>query len=655
MKAFPGHRMIRVGARVTGKLARHPVELGQGLKLILSMFRGTGVVDALDELTSGDEQRQAVGAQQLARFALRIQFKTALANADDSAVGIAKELFSGDVSAALAAVPHLGALAPLAQLPATRLDFVNLVLETLADFKKRFPGLGLGSSNIVAGGKKYSGLEVAQAWAILTNYGHLFGTFESERGLLYQLDAEPALIEQLARAVDPEGRDSARSYLEDRDLYHLYLALAALRVSGWEPGARRKAATALLALLPTASKESDTPLARTMWAFRLARRISYHRMHGLLGIGVTFPPDKYKDILASVRAPVGAHAAAMDTVTPLLGLLDRFHSETFFASEPAATLILAHLREFKVWWREHNGLPVGQRVSRLFEAPDGWPKLTTPEMNLVCRLRFRSTGVGWLGEVKEWLARAEPSVWTGANFLLLPSHEDDSLTCDIFSEGATLPASPRYFVAGLLADRVTTSWAGQPAQAYALWESVARFGGTLLQGSIRDGLRVTLSPVPANKEHLGWALACRNLDKLLSRLNDFCGLVSDVGRRAELNALSIFPSEEARKNGTDGVWIVFLCRVLLHDATSGKEEAEIDGLVVRVRPDRVAWLAVERKDGKSGTGAAQLEHLRGCLRVPSGTPTPGFSVSGNTTVLRFSDAAEMADTRAARPPATEAS
>jgi hypothetical protein len=647
--------MIILGAKVAVKMARHRAVVAEGVREVSKALRGTGLVDALDEITSGDERRQAVGVQQLSRLALRVQLKAALTNADDSAVGVAELLFDEDVQAALAAVPHLGALAPLSQLPATRLDFVNLVLETLADFKEKFPGLGLGSSNITAGGKKYSGLEVAQAWAILTNYGHLFGTFESERGLLYHLDSEPALIEQLVRSVDPEGRESARRYLEERDLYHLYLALAALRVSGWEASPRRKAATSILALLPVASKESDTPLARALWAFRLARRISYHRMHGLLGIGVTFPPDKYKDILASVRAPIGAQAAATDTVTPLLGLLDRFHTETFFASEPAAALILTHLREFKVWWRQNDALPVGERVNRLFRRPEDWPKLASPGMNLVCRIRFRAAGVGWLGEVKEWLSRKDPAVWEGANFLLLPSHEDDSMTCDVFSERSTLPARTTWFVAGLLADRVTTSWAGPPAQAYSLWESVAKFGATLLRPAVRDGLQVTLSPVPANKEHLGWALACRNLEKLLTRLNDFCGLVADAGRKSELNALSVFLSQEARVATGDAVWVVFLCRVFLHDVATGKEEAEIDGLVLRVEPGRVAWLAVERKDGKRGTGTAQLEALGQCLRVPSGGPERGFSVSGNTTVLRFASPADELGVKSAtpvRPPTT---
>ena len=156
------------------------------LDLLARARRNPDFFRAIRNLTHrADSPERIAGIGELTLWLFGKQLAGETRNWQESAKGFPAHLHSQcpDVCEHLQGVPHLGALAPLALVPATRLDYVALLTKGLLIAKQKHPGLGLGSGNfgVKHGDRELTGLEIVQSWASLSNYGHLFGTFATER------------------------------------------------------------------------------------------------------------------------------------------------------------------------------------------------------------------------------------------------------------------------------------------------------------------------------------------------------------------------------------------------------------------------------------------------------------------------------------------
>ncbi len=276
-------------------------------------------------------------------WSLRKQIESETIGANEAAKGFARTLLETHPEFAehAARVPHLGALSPLAPLPATRWDYGRLLLRTLLEMKQQQPGLGLGSSNfgLTHGKNALSGLEVAQTWALLGGYGHLFGTFATERALLFTLDTTPALEREFLNQLAQEVRLPGEKVVRQRDMYRFFYVVSAWRVSRWPASATRT--TCLQVLAPLLELPHDLGWKRLLWAFRRARQIAYTRLHAMLGVNIASSPIPIPVAVRDLRplsqiAFLDEEAESPTAVVGLIDALDRFYGDVFFTSPTAS-------------------------------------------------------------------------------------------------------------------------------------------------------------------------------------------------------------------------------------------------------------------------------------------------------------------------------
>lgn len=566
------------------------------------------------------EQERETALTDLNVWLLRKQIEIETSGALEAAKGFARQLLESnrEISAHAEAVPHLGALAPLAPLPATRFDYARLLLRVLLELKEQQPGLGLATSNfgISHGARSLSGLEIAQSWALLGSYGHLFGTFSTERGLLFALDADPNAEHRFLTQIAPEVRTAAEGVVRARDLYRMFYVLAAWRVSRWGGSPMRQTCLALLEKL--LASPSELPWRRLAWAFRRARQLSYSRLHTMLGVPFASTSVPVERAVRELRPlpQIGFIDEAEEVPGAVLGLveaLDRFYGEEFFTSPSASASVLAHLREFKRWWTARASIPLEDRIQLLMSKPADWPSAPFAHGEHFVRLEVPDGGAGWTNEVRRWMD-APAHVWQHANFLITPSRAQrhECSVIDVYTSGAPTPAVVER-VASLLAERNEGTWLAPTPAATSkrLWRSVSAFGLSLFQLLLNDGLLAHLEPVAA-QDGIGLALLSRTVVSGCGRLADFTRRVEDDGRRRELDALR----QTALTFNPQGVWFAFLGRLRILDRTSGRAVQELDGAFASIGDARVEWHFIEHKDGDAGGMKVQLGKLDKHLRVP---------------------------------------
>jgi hypothetical protein len=126
-------------------------------------------------------------------------------------------------------------------------------------------------------------LELAELWAVLVNSGHLFGTFATERGFLYQLSQQRDHAEYFVAKIDERLRGFAEEVVRVGDIYRSSYAVAAWECSRLPAGAVREVCIEALRLY----RGDESPsIEKVRWAFRRARQFSYLQLHAPLGVGL---------------------------------------------------------------------------------------------------------------------------------------------------------------------------------------------------------------------------------------------------------------------------------------------------------------------------------------------------------------------------------
>ncbi len=478
------------------------------------------------------------------------------------------------------------------------------------------PLLGSTKFDIRHGATELTGLEIAQSWALLGGYGHLFGTFATERGLLFALT--PQLERELVSQLATEVRGPAEELIRRRDMYRFFYVLAAWRVSRWGPSPARS--TCLQLLRPLLGPPEGGGWAGLLWAFRRARQFAYTRLHAMLGVDIASSPIPIPTAVGNLRplSQIGFLDEQSEPPGAVLGLIDamdRFYGDVFFTSPAASERVLCHLRDFKRWWGAANGT-LEERISALVSEPVDWPKSPPAERVHFVRLQLPDGGIGWTAEVRAWLS-SRADVWGRGNFLLTPSRRaGDCSVVDVFVDGTPDPVLVSH-VAAMLAARNEATWtAPHPTDtSRSLWRSIAAFGLRMFQAVLAGGRLGHLQPVAA-QEGIGLAIAATSVDAGCGRLADFVRRALDESRRIELDALREI-SEQFRAR--PGVWIAFLGRLYILDETTGRQLQEIDGVFAFVEDHGIEWHFIEHKDGAAAGMRGQLNDLGRHLRVPMPT------------------------------------
>ncbi len=576
---------------------------------------GVILVGALFETLGGRR-----GADSLMKLfgpiAEEIHFDDEIKKARNAVKGFAKTLIESDeVNGRLGQVSHLGALASLSEINATRMDYALVQSSMLLDIKKVHPGLGLGSDSAgIKYDKKLTGLEIAQGLSILMNLGHLFGTFATERALLYWITQDRREAELLS-LVEPSLRDWAAKVIEERSIYRFHYVLTAVAVTSWPPSAVRSTA---LSILHIHNAQGDLP-ARIRWATRAARQLAYNRMHDLMGLGTVVNGDR-DVLLANIRLAPEIGYEGEDDETALsrmmLNAFDSYHAETFFNAPGPAAVVLKHLHDFSTWWQSRRDEPLISRIAALQSQPTDWPDTVSREMPTWVRLRIPRAN--WIETVDRWLGKRPYETWTGADFIVtpLPDPGIDYLLVDVYADRVTPQCL--FHLASLLEPLNAATWLDKEitAEKRRMWRAATLVGLAAFKDLLRDGLCAHIVPALLEENHAGYGFIARGR----SGVERICELLPKVvgQRREELEGLNEY-LQEIEGDLANMLWFTFLGTLHIQDET-GQEVGEIDGVVAVFEEKKTSWHFLEvkggrRSSGKNALAAAreQLEKIAGCF------------------------------------------
>jgi hypothetical protein len=564
---------------------------------------------------------------------------------DGSRKGLAELLVANEpwMRVQLATTAHLGSLKSLS-LSASRWDYAHLCTGLLLEIKEEFPGLGLGTVSL-NDKHRCTGLELAQSWVLLTNIGHLFGTFATERALLFELKRAPALEKVFLESVPESLQAHVASTLATADIHAFFYALAARRICAIQtPDLRLKAEAALLKFFERRAAGGTDAIS---WAFRAARQLAYNRMHLYLRAGTSLDTvhssRSIGDLLPYKHIGFDREIHSADSsLKKLLDGLDVHHAETFFTSEPAAALVLAHLRDFREWWahRRVSSANVLETIDSLHGAgPGDWKDAAQQKLHHLVRLRVPGT-VSWHEEVARWRAA---SAWVHADFLVSPLSNSTSMVCDVYTRHPVPDPATLASVAQRLASHSQQSWlrSAPDETDRRLWRTAGVFGCRVLELAMRPRVQPLLLPESLHSGHAGYAiLASGNSHEALSRADTMLQCFADPTRPRQREFKATIEFLRPILARETAPWLLFAGEVRLVD---GGERAtplgELDGAACIFRQDAVTWFFLEHKQS-SGGGQGQLHNRLSQCFVPESEQEPAASSSGKLSARRMRWAGE---------------
>lgn len=567
---------------------------------------------------------------------------TEVDSARTQAVGVVAELLASSEfeSFKLDAVPHLGALQSLAIVRRTRLEYVLLLIEKLHRIKRCHPQLGLGSgSGVDVNGRELSRLELGQAWALIANGGHLFGTFATEGALLTALHRETKLKDELLDGVDGSLRARCAELIDEGRMHRAFYVFAAWRVSRWEAGPMRTLAVEAL----KAYFERRDGHERLRWAYKRARQLAYDRIHyysGLGGLSSALVRTNVESIVESLLERNGLefheHSSEGNRLVALLDAHDTYQQWAFFTSPSAVHLIRAHRSEFDRWWqarRVQERQRMNQLLPALFVRPPDWPALTEPAMMRFIRLELPGDERKWISESRRWegCVGSNGSEWRA---FVSPSPGSKELFCDIYDDGSLDSRCVHRIARNLAASCRELSEPGG-SEARMLWRSTARFGARVLEVVLKPQFEVQLASVAAKDDRVGYGVLADTPTEASRRLMEFLRHTSSLERKRELRAVSDhLAAQITDRRLSDGPLLVFLAAVKIVETATQSVHRELDGLWAEILDDGVRWHVLEHKSGR-GSGYGQLKKLRAVLRGTCSEPTEVLVDNGTASYATF--------------------
>ncbi|MBN1423217.1 hypothetical protein JXA88_01560 [Candidatus Fermentibacteria bacterium] len=509
-------------------------------------------------------------------------------------------------------------------LAVSRLEYVLRHCHCLAGLSKENPGIGLSSrcrfpSQAGEGGLAWkglgrlSGLEVCQSWSVLLNIGHLFGTFATERGLLFQLDkdldARDGFLGGACSHFEGQAGDVRKmgeELLDRAQLYrfHYLLALWRLRADNNLPvddAIRRKAALLVLAFLSPPSAK----LSQLAHIYRKTRTLAYLSLHA--EIGVMEPLCNVKG-LQRYRQLFPIDAILEDSLVEpgqwnLIEAMDLSDSERLFNAPDAAGIVLAHARQFRQWWdqRRANGSSFGALIDEAFGKPDDWPGAPARELQHFGRIYLPSR-VGWLEEVRLWKHdESQNNPWRDSDFLVTPPQQrSEGLHLDLYAGASGMSIQTARHITLQLSRALSFSPEGQSMRR--LWMTTARFVAKVFQGCLKPEYSLRLTPLEARGDHLGYGTAGSSYELARGFVKRFLVECTDPQRTMELRQLLAIGDR-------DEFWrvpaLIMMARAEVI-SSDGQSITDLDGLLGKFQGDSLVWTVVETKKSPTRGGKTQL-------------------------------------------------
>lgn len=537
----------------------------------------------------------------------------------DAAKGLAHTLLGVPwIEDSLRRTRHLGVLAPMVQSLFRREDYVKRQLHLIFALKQSHAGLGLGARGDrdapALDGTQITGLELLQSWAILQSASHLFGTFATERAVLFLLKRSPALQRSILEEITPRLRTGVEPIIRDGRVYSFVNVLTAWRIST-EPLEENLREAAIDVHYAYLTARTNPRLARLRELYRRIRQLAYVSLQtddevvdGLSGLDSAVAAESViRRLLRKDTIAFEAFEPSYTSLAAMLDAIDTYHYDTFFTSEEASRLVLDHMREFSLWWESRRACGELNRLRTLFSRPGDWPKVdgTTAGMQFYLRLDIPFSERDCVNEVEAWWNRGEP--WKpDSNFFLAFPPKAQVATVNVYVGSTPRPELLHHIASNLAKRARIASERHRAPGARELWRSCAQFGCRLLELLGPRASRVLLRPQEANDGRVGLAVLADLDADVLDRLVQIERSLINAQRRAELATLHRFI--EGRASSNDEVTLVFVGQLLLIEEETDKELAEIDGVIARIGAHRIEWTFLEFKDGKQGA-TRQLKYL----------------------------------------------
>jgi len=506
----------------------------------------------------------------------------------------------------LESTPHLGLLSRpksvLYPYVHRRIDYVAEIVSLADEFRLMNRGVGLNSPATISTqfeAKEITALEMIQVWAILQSASHLFGTFATERALLFALRDNDGAGEEFKAAIADELRPEVEGEFARANMYSFVRALMAWRVTRHLDGDLQRSVLGCVKAYISHSR-----VARHKEIFRRLRQVAYLRMQRKAGIdsGVNTPPDVENELKQLISGDDVLFQPFERVRTPYVDLLrsiDNYQYRTFFTSDESSLIALRHLRDFRGWWRSRRqlGQPIPELIDSLFSRPPDWVDRPHEALNLVGRVELVVNGDEWYEEVRAWYADGKPWAAANTNFYLSHMPGTNIGTLLLYGGAVREPVVVHHVVRQLERHgRIIAGLHGK-SEVPSFWRTVAIYLKSLLKMRLVETRALRLDPIDAHAGRVGYVVLSDQRVTAAAHLQDLIGVIKNKDRIVELEAIKSYLSSLPERPGT--LWAVFVAQLRCFH-TDGHEDGDLDGVIAEVSPSGTRWHLLEVK---SGTGS----------------------------------------------------
>lgn len=580
--------------------------------------------------------RKMMGGADTRSFLSDSDFHTKRLPDENVLVGFPKSLVQTHpwIRTHLTQLPHLGLLeVPQGIAPRSRWDYCLEQCRQLSIIKETKPGLGLSNAGrkLSREGsiKSMTALEVMQTWVILTNLGHLFGTFATERALMFSLiHSNPELCRELVDDIPSELRGSADEIVRRQAMYQFYTVLAYWRIG--QDSYSEEERTQCLGCMKLLSNPRPTSQILTLRSiFRFVRRLSYLKMHVELGVTSLLDKHLFSDrVIDYVIEHEEIHYdSEVQKETPterLLEAIDQYQYETYFAGEQTAAIVLEHLREFKQWWsqQEQEGVHLKDRITALYQKPFNWPDLKVPQkLNFFVRLELPRQKAGLVTSIEHWWQGGDP--WGVSNFYISQSPASPHLFIDVFIAKGMKPKTATHIAQRLVEEQIRGGL--ESHEKLTLERSISQFAISLLGEILQDKYLLRLRRVMSidGNPMLAVLKSLSSVEELCQEFNTLRAQIDDEQRADEIAGITEYLQVALSKLEIkpDTLFFAFLGSTSLIEERVGGEgkfagkrkmlgEQEVDGLIAILSKTEITWHVLEVKGRKKNHPALQMNRIR---------------------------------------------
>lgn len=535
----------------------------------------------------------------------------------------------------LSQIPHFGVLRTPELFHHSRLDYLYLQSKIALEIKQKHLGLGLGSRLTKNKGLKYgnkfpTGLEIIQLWILAQNIGRLFGTYSTERALLFKLLDDEERRKEFVQAIPGRSREKAKNQIEGGYLFRFPMILGLYFLNGIQSELRELIAEAVNVYL---SPHKSQTIKQLVSIYRTTRLVASLHLHALAGYDT---PNSLLDLASIISDLYPAdgiiypeHSEIETPTKNVLKVLTDYHYRRYFTSPETAGQILQHLHEFSDWWEKKNSekSELSKCLQILRKKPTDWPTKQKKAFSVFyTRVELPRTRKQWVRTVHEWRAA---NTWSPeTDFLTSFRRGQQEISVDVYVSKNS-PPSIDCSIFQQLSALCENSWQTKNKKNRLLWRSIASTLVLMFNRLLVDGSRMILRPVEVEgPSRYGFAACSTDPDMLAEKLRSISKHLRDPGRAIELNAAA----SSILKYITDhDPIVVAIGSCLIFEPENGSESAEIDVVMCQVtRLERRWWLG-EVKSGKKGRGAKQMKNL---MKRLAGYPyrdnaIPGMGVKGS--------------------------